>query len=223
MRIETQGLKKTYRQGRRTVHALRSASIRVEAGETVGLWGHSGSGKSTLAKLICGIEPADCGRVLFDGVAIRFPYPRSVYQHVQMIIQHPETSFNPRLTLERSLMEPYICHHIPISRDALLTAMHSYGLYEEHLARYPSELSGGELQRAAIVRALSMKPALMVLDEPTSMLDSISQAQIMRMLERIQQEQGASLLLISHSSALLNTFCHRIYEVNDGTVTERGE
>ena len=218
MNVETVNLSKTYRRQGRAVQAVRHACIRIGPGETVGLWGQSGSGKSTLARMICGLETPTEGELRFDGQAVRRPFSKELWRKVQTIFQHPEVSFNPRLTLETSLLEPYVCHHIPVTRESLLASMSPYGLYAEHLKRYPSELSGGELQRAAIVRALTLKPEFMVLDEPTSMLDSISRAQMMRLFARIQRDSGTSFLLISHSRAVVSAFCHRVYQVDDGNV-----
>lgn len=220
MRVETAALNKVFNQQGRKVHAVRDAFIRIEPGETVGLWGASGSGKSTLARLICGLDKPTSGTVLFDGRQIRYPFDRQWYRHVQIIFQHPEVSFNPRLTLERSLMEPYRNHRIPVCRDDLLERMRPLGLYAEHLGRYPAELSGGELQRAAILRALTLNPSFIILDEPTSMLDSISQAQIMNLLMRIQAENGTSFLLISHARKVIQALSRRIYRVENGNVME---
>lgn len=220
MKVETRQLGKIYYQQKRKVHALKNASIEVFPGETVGLWGPSGSGKSTLAKLLCGLDVPTSGTVLFDDQPVVYPFRRIMYDRVQIIFQHPEVSFNPRLTLETSLLEPYRCHRIAVNQAQLLSSMKPFGLYEEHLHRYPAELSGGELQRAAIVRALVLKPEFMILDEPTSMLDSISQAQMMHLFVDIQSRMGTSFLLISHVRALVETFCHRVYQVQDGDVFE---
>lgn len=220
MKVETRQLSKIYRQHKRTVHALKNVCIEVRPGETVGLWGPSGSGKSTLAKLLCGLDIPTDGTVLFDDLPVGYPFRREIYDRIQIIFQHPEVSFNPRLTLETSLLEPYRCHRLSVTQEQLLSSMEPFGLYREHLHRYPAELSGGELQRAAIVRALVLKPEFMILDEPTSMLDSISQAQMMHLFARIQLEMGTSFLLISHVPALVETFCHRIYQVCDGEVSE---
>ena len=135
---------------------------------------------------------------------------------MQILFQHPEVSFNPRLTLVQNLREPYILRHLPFDRELLCEMLRDFGLYEEHLNRYPRELSGGELQRAALARILVLEPRFIVLDEPTSMLDSISQAQIIGMLRRLQEERSITYFFISHNAALADFFCDEVYCMEDG-------
>ncbi len=200
--------------------ALQNAEISVKPGETVGLFGESGSGKSTLGMMAAGLLKPTSGRILADGKEISMPYKGENRRKIQILFQHPETSFNPALILLRSMTEPYSIYHIPYTYEGLLEYIGHYGLYEEHLHRTPSGLSGGELQRAALARILLFEPELIILDEPTSMLDVITQAQIMKMLREYQEQHGTSYLLISHSRPLCEQFCSRIYRVEEGIVTE---
>ncbi|MGQ9532754.1 MAG: ABC transporter ATP-binding protein [Desulfotomaculales bacterium] len=222
MLLEARGLGKTYRIGwirKRTVRVIGEASLFVNAGETVGLVGESGSGKTTLGLLLTGLLRPDEGRVFFRGkdLAGLAPAERKEFRRrVQIIFQHPETAFNPRWKLLRSLAEPYRLHGIPFAPEALLEHLKTVGLYAEHLSRYPSQLSGGELQRAAIARVMVLKPEFVVLDEPTSMLDAITQAQIIRLLQELQEQKGVAYLFISHDLELARLFCRRLYRLHEG-------
>ncbi|HML45530.1 MAG TPA: ATP-binding cassette domain-containing protein, partial [Clostridia bacterium] len=162
MRIETQNLCKAYVSSARTVQAVFQAGLNIGPGETVGLLGDSGCGKSTLGLMLVGLLRPDEGTVRIDGTPVRMPYQGELRKRTQILFQHPEVSFNPRRTLLYSLREPYRIHRMPFHRRALCAQMESFGLYEHHLGRYPHELSGGELQRAALVRILSLQPSFIV-------------------------------------------------------------
>lgn len=213
MRIETRALSKAFTAHGRTVQAVTQASVRIEAGETVGLLGDSGCGKSTLGLMLAGLLRPDAGEIAVDGRAVQMPYRAALRTGIQILFQHPEVSFDPRMTLLQSMREPYRVQHRPFDRQALCKEMATFGLYDEHLDRYPHELSGGELQRAALLRLLAVQPAFVVLDEPTSMLDAISQAQIMQMLRAFQAERHIAYLLITHNEMLARQCCHRLYHI----------
>ncbi len=168
--------------------------------------------------MITGLEKPTSGQVLFHGREILAPYRGEERRRIQILFQHPEISFNPALILLRSMTEPYKIYNLPYTYDGLLAYLAQYGLYEEHLKRTPSQLSGGELQRAALARILLLEPELIVLDEPTSMLDVITQVQIMRLLEDYQKKHGTAYLLISHNRILCEQMCGRIYRVEEGHV-----
>ena len=219
MLIELRKVKKTYkdRHGIR-VEAVKDASMQIGEGKIVGLLGSSGSGKSTIGQMIVGQFPRDGGTILYRGAELKYPYRGEVRRELQMLYQHPEVSFNPRLTLYHSLTEPYQVMKKPFSRETILKDLYPFGLYEEHLKRYPSELSGGELQRAALARVLVMEPRFIVLDEPTSMLDVISQAQVIEILRTIRKEKGVSYLFITHNESLCRAFVDQTYCIRDGIV-----
>lgn len=227
MLVEATALRKTYKMGwlkKRSIEVIKEARFFVNEGETVGLVGESGSGKTTLGLLLTGLLKPDEGKILFKGKDITElspPEKRSFRRQVQIIFQHPEVAFNPRWKLIRSLVEPYKLHKIPFTEKTLLEHLKAVGLSSEHLGRYPSQLSGGELQRAAIARAIVLKPKFMVLDEPTSMLDAITQAQIIRLLEAIQRETGVAYLFVSHDLELAQLLCRRIYRLVDGKLQEQ--
>jgi len=222
MLVEAKALSKTYKIGwfkKRLVRAIEQADISVNKGETVGVVGESGSGKSTLGLLLTGLLKPDGGQIFFNGedIASLKAGQRAAYRRrAQIIFQHPETAFNPKWKLIRSLAEPYYLHKIPFSEESLFRRLAEVGLYVEHLARYPFQLSGGELQRAAIARVMVLEPEFIVLDEPTSMLDAITQAQIIGLLQEIQKEKGVAYLFISHDLDLAGVFCQRVYRLKEG-------
>lgn len=145
-----------------------------------------------------------------------FPLKGDLRREIQILFQHPETSFDPRMTLEKSLLEPFCTTVCPWMKRALLQSLSSYGLTLAHLQRLPRQLSGGELQRLAILRVLALKPSFLVLDEPTSMLDAISQAQILDILKGLNQQLGLSYLFITHDPDVATRFCSRIFQLEDG-------
>lgn len=215
-----EGLSKTFHQSQKhSVHAVREADIEIHAGETVGILGESGSGKSTLGQMLVGLQPASKGKIFYRNEEISYPYKGQVRQQIQILFQHPEVSFNPQLTMIKSLREPYMLYHKPFSREILLEDLYRFGLYAEHLDRLPGTLSGGELQRAALARILTLNPELIILDEPTSMLDAISQAQMIDILRTIQKEQNTAYLFITHNLALCKAFADRIYIMKDGVLS----
>lgn len=226
MLIRTENLTKTYTikgEKKNAFHAVDGASIEISAGETVGLLGNSGSGKSTLGMMLAGLIRPNDGSILYRDNIMQYPPRRDTRRDIQILFQHPEVSFNPALPVIYSLVEPYKIYDKPYTKEKLLKDMEKIGLYEEHLYRYPSQLSGGELQRLALVRIMVLKPSFIILDEPTSMLDVISQAQILEILRIYQESTGAAFLLITHHKVLANTICHRIYNISDGIISSEGE
>ena len=165
-------------------------------------------------------EPTE-GQIFLENKALQYPFRAEARRKIQLLFQHPEVSFNPRMKLLDSLREPYRFLRRPYSLEELLKHLEDYGIYEEHLHRYPAELSGGELQRMALARIMLMNPELIVLDEPTSMLDVISQAQVIHLLEEIQREKKLCYLFISHDLELCRRFADRVLYLNEGALTER--
>lgn len=179
---------------------LRNVSFTVGKGERVCLVGPSGYGKSTLAKIIAGYLTPTEGTLLWQGA----PLPRREYCPVQLIYQHPEKAINPRWKLKKSL------HEVWTPEPALLEAA---GIREEWLDRWPNELSGGELQRFCILRALSPRTRLLVADEITTMLDVITQAQVWRLLLRVLEERAMGLIAVTHNQALAKRIATRIIDL----------
>ncbi len=176
---------------------LNELSFGIEAGERVGLVGPSGCGKSTLSKLLAGYLKPQSGQVLLDGK----PLPTKGYCPVQLIYQHPEKAINPRWKLRRTLYEAWT------PDEALLDDM---GIERAWLDRYPTELSGGEMQRFCIVRALGPETKVLIADEMSTMLDAITQAQIWELMLKIIEKRGLGLLTVTHSPELAAKICTRI-------------
>lgn len=187
-----------YYRGRRHTPVLENFSISVSSGERVGLKAPSGRGKTTLCRLLAGYEKPAKGQVLLDGRPVR-EY-RGVCP-VQMVWQHPETVVDPLLTLGKTLNEAGAVE------QRLLDALH---IEPGWLTRYPSELSGGELQRFCLARALNPEVRFLLCDEISAMLDLVTQAQIWKFLLEEAQRRGLGMLVASHDEALLEKVCTRV-------------
>ena len=172
-------------------------SFSVESGERVALVAPSGFGKTTLCRLLAGYETPWSGEVLCDDA----PLPTVGPCPVQLIGQHPELAVDPRLRMEKTLSE---AGEVP---DGLLEAL---GIRPEWLRRYPHELSGGELQRFCIARAIASRPRYLIADEVSTMLDALTQAQIWHFLLDWQADSGAGMVLVTHSPALLDRLATRV-------------
>ena len=220
--LRIDGLSKTFLLHRvnRRVQGCQDIDFAIEPGQFVGITGRSGSGKSTIGQILAGIYPATAGEVRLDGQRLSYPLRGPARRRIQILFQHPEVAFNPKLRLIDSMREPYRLFHLPYTRQGLCDYLERYGIYEEHLDRFPAELSGGELQRLALARAMLMDPSFLVLDEPTSMLDVISQAQMIHLLQEIQQEREVGYLFISHDRALCERFCTAIRPLEGGRLGE---
>ena len=216
--------------GRTTaVHAVDGVSLTVEKGRTLGLVGESGSGKSTTGRLALGLEPPDCGEVLFKGA----PLPkdgtaawRAMRARMQMIYQDPLGALDRRLPILEQVREPLDVHGIGEVRardEKALALLKSVGLRADQGSRYPHELSGGQRQRAVIARALATGPDLLVCDEPVSALDVSIQAQVVNLLVDLQEELGLGLLFISHDLKVVRQVSHRVAVMYLGRIVEEGE
>ncbi len=209
------------REPRQLLKAVDGVSFEVRRGETFALVGESGSGKSTVAKLIVGLIPPSDGRVTFTGIAQDArPEPGSV----QMIFQDPYASLNPRWRVRDIISEPMDALGRPAeaatraSRVAELLTL--VGLSPLDGEKYPHQFSGGQRQRVAIARALSSEPAFIVCDEPTSALDVSVQAQILNLMQELQQKLGLTFLFISHNLAVVRHMAHRIGVMYLGRLVE---
>ena len=215
--MEAVSLTKHFRSADKTwFTAVDGASISLQKGKTLGLLGQSGSGKSTLGQMMVGLLKPDSGELFFHGKLLSYPIQGQARRRIQILFQHPEVSFNPQLTLRQSLVEPFKLMGKPFDDGAILSVIEPFGLHAEHLARYPGELSGGELQRAALARVTVLEPEMILLDEPTSMLDVITQAQMIDFLRHYQQQHQTAYLFITHSTALAEQFCDEIVNMEDG-------
>lgn len=187
---------------------VQNAKLRIAPGEVVGLHGHSGEGKTTLAKIIAGYLIPAKGTVRVD----QAPLPQKGYCPVQMVFQHPETALNPRWCIRDSLGE---AGAVPDEH------LHHFQLRKEWLERKPHELSGGELQRIAIARALGTGTRYLLADEITTMLDAITQVQILKALFAFAKKENIGVMVITHDAQLMKRVCDRV--VNIAGIQQKGD
>ncbi|HJR20742.1 MAG TPA: ABC transporter ATP-binding protein [Dongiaceae bacterium] len=218
------------RQGR-MVQALKGVTIEVAPGESVGLVGESGSGKTTLGRTLVGLETPTRGKIEVAGIdasdfaAMSNNDRAATRRTIQMVFQDPYSTLNPRHSVRRSLSEAIgtIGRFSASEIDARVAELlREVGLPEYYAGRRPSSLSGGERQRVAIARALSVKPKVLVCDEPVSALDVSVQAQILNLFKRLQTELGLSYLFITHDLAVVRQVAERIYVLYLGEIVEHG-
>lgn len=210
------------RSSGRQYDVLQSCSLQIAAGEAVGLMGPSGCGKSTLARVLLRLLPTDSGRIIFqtqDVTQMSQKQLKPFRQQVQFISQRPESFFDPLLKLSASLREPLHIFDLPDSSEIIEAALATVKLSPALLDRYPHQVSGGEVQRLSIARALLLKPKLLILDEPTSMLDISVQAQILQLLKNIRRQEQMAFLFISHDKAVINYMCDRQLYMQEGRIT----
>lgn len=205
---------------------LKGINLQIKKGEIVGLVGESGCGKSTVAKVIFGLTPADAGKVKIDGEVADYRYPKKLFKKIQMIFQMPKDSFNPKLTIGKTLIEVQRNFNSKLSRQEAAAKAEEYltmmELPVEYMSKYPMQLSGGECQRVAIARALLIEPDVVICDEMTSSLDVSVQAEIMNKLLELKEEKGFSVLFITHDLVLAGSMCDRIVVMNQGEFIEEG-
>lgn len=209
--LKVNNLSKNY--DREILHHL---NFEVEKGEIIGIIGESGCGKSTLAKVLCGIEKQSSGDVLFEK-------QKNKTKEIQMIFQNPIESFSPRMKIRQFLYEPYHYYEHLNKEEALpliIKMLYQVGMDKTCLDKYPHELSGGQLQRIAIARALIVKPTLLICDEITSSLDQIVQDDIISLLKQFVQNKDTSILFISHDLSLVQQFCKRVIVLKEGKIIE---
>ena len=226
--LEIKNLTKTFvAEGKTDFTAVDHVNFQLYPGETLGIVGESGSGKSTLAKAIARLVDVTEGNISLCGQDItkaRGKKLRTCYKDIQMVFQSPVTSFDPRRTLGDGIGESLRNSGIS-KREAKKEVLHlleQCGLSEEFYKRYPHEVSGGQCQRAAIARALAVKPQIVICDEATSALDVTVQQQIVELLKERQKERNLAYLFICHNLALIQMFCDRVLVMKDGRVVEEG-
>lgn len=196
---------------------LDDINFTIKAGECLGIVGLSGGGKSTLAKIITRLIPFDGGQIILCGKDILIEKDREIYKKMQMIFQNPEESFNPRRKLGKSIAEP-IKNFLGGEnlKERVENLLIEVGLPKNYTERYPREVSGGECQRAAIARAISINPKLLICDEATSALDVTIQAQIVALIRKICVEKNIACLFITHDLAILKKLADRVLVLEDG-------
>ena len=192
---------------------LSDVNFSVESGEILAIIGFSGCGKSTLAKIIARLTDFDSGKVILCGKDISNAVGNEFYREMQMIFQNPEESFDPRRTLGASIAEPIKNFGVKASVSELLTRV---GLPNEYFNRFPREISGGECQRAAIARAISINPKLLICDEATSALDVTIQAKIVALIKNLCVERRISCIFITHDLKIAKKIANRVLVLENG-------
>jgi peptide/nickel transport system ATP-binding protein len=233
--LEVKGLTKTFFLkeglfGKRAVPAVKDVSFSLPKGKTLGLVGESGSGKTTVGLTVMRLHEATSGEVLFEGRNLLTLTEREMMAYrrrIQIIFQNPYASLNPRFTVGQILVEPMRIHRIGADeRERVGLAfqlLKRVGLAEQSFYKYPHEFSGGQRQRIAIARCLTMKPDVLICDESVSALDVSVQAQVLNLLQDLQDEFGLSYIFISHDLAVVKYISDQVMVMNDGAIVEMAD
>jgi peptide/nickel transport system ATP-binding protein len=228
--LSASNVTKSFGRGRKAVTALSDVSLNLREGESIGIVGPSGSGKSTLARILSGHLAPDAGDVLLEGEALAASWwggDRSKRARIQLVMQDPADALSPRLTVEELVREPLDVAKsgdAAARRAAVSEVLESVGLPPSgtFLQTRTHELSGGQLQRIALARALISGPKLLVADEPTAMLDASEQARLLVVLRERQVEMGLGLVFVSHDMAVVRKMTDRVLVLDGGRVVEEG-
>nr|WP_255807512.1 dipeptide/oligopeptide/nickel ABC transporter ATP-binding protein [Cohnella mopanensis] len=209
--------------------ALSDVSFTVEPGTCMGILGESGAGKSTLGKIILGLLPPDSGSVRFEGVDLYRSdrhTRKKIRRNLQVVFQDCYSAVNPRMTVRQIIAEPlrnFERLSAQQERSIIVELLETVGLAAEHLDKNPRQMSGGQLQRVNIARAIALNPKLIVLDEPLSSLDMIVQKQILQHLNELKDSKGLSYLFISHDVMAVNNLSDRVAVLDKGMIVESME
>jgi peptide/nickel transport system ATP-binding protein len=232
--LEVKNLSKVFTErvglfGKREFHAVKDVSFRLAKGKTLGVVGESGSGKTTLGKALLRLHAANGGEVLFDGknlLALSAGEFRPYKKRLQIIFQNPYASLNQRFTVGQTLLEPMQIHGIGTDdterTERAVQLLQRVGLDADAFYKYPHEFSGGQRQRIGIARCLTMNPEIIVCDESVSALDVSVQAQVLNLLQDLQDEYSMSYIFISHDLAVVKYLSDEVLVMHDGEVVEYG-
>ena len=211
------------------VHAVDGVSFGIERGKTLGLVGESGSGKTTTGRIILRLIEANSGEVYFEGMKVfeleKGPL-RSLRKRMQIIFQDPYGSLNPRVTVGGMLGEALSIHRLARRRDRkerIAELLNLVGLQPEHMNRYPHEFSGGQRQRIGIARALAVEPELIIADEPVSALDVSIRAQILNLLQELQEKLNLTYLFIAHDLSVVKHISDEVAVMYLGKIVEKAD
>jgi peptide/nickel transport system ATP-binding protein len=233
--LEVKSLNKTFFLkeglfGKRAVPAVKDVSFTLPKGKTLGLVGESGSGKTTVGLTLMRLHDATSGEVLFEGkdlLSLTEKQMMAYRRRIQIIFQNPYASLNPRMTVGQILVEPMKIHSIGKDENERVgmafALLKRVGLSEQSFYKYPHEFSGGQRQRIAIARCLTMKPDVLICDESVSALDVSVQAQVLNLLQDLQDEYGLSYIFISHDLAVVKYISDKVMVMNDGVIVEMAD
>ncbi|CCK18952.1 ATP-binding cassette domain-containing protein [Lactococcus laudensis] len=229
--LEIKDLSISFGEGKNKNIAVKNANFDIYKGETFALVGESGSGKTTIGRAIMGLNNIENGDIIFDGKKINTKLSGSekeeLTKDIQMIFQDPAASLNERATVDYVISEGlynYYMYKDEADRKVKVEAMlKEVGLLPEHLSRYPHEFSGGQRQRIGIARALVMEPRLVIADEPISALDVSIRAQVLNLLQRLQEEKGLTYLFVAHDLSVVHFISDRIAVIYHGDIVEMAE
>ena len=221
--LEVRHLKKSFVKGKNVVTILDDINFSIDAGKCLGIVGPSGCGKSTTAKIVAKLLSADSGEIFLCGQNVTtVKNLKEFYKQVQMVFQTPDDSFDPRKTLGWSIAEPlknFGAENIAAKVESLMVEV---GLNVNYVERYPHEVSGGECQRAAIARAVSLEPKLLICDEATSALDLTVQAQVVTLIKNLCLKKNIACLFITHDLTLLPQIADEVLVMYGGKIVEKG-
>ena len=209
------------------VHAVDGVSFRIDKGQTLGLVGESGSGKTTTGRAVLKLLPPSSGKVIFDGqdiTAVSGEELRQLRRRMQLIFQDPYASLNPRMRIRDIIAEPLLVHGVADNtsdaHDAVSSLLQQVGLPADAADRYPHAFSGGQRQRIVIARAIALRPDFIVADEPVSALDVSIRAQVVNLLQDLQDELGLAYLFIAHDLSIVRHISHHIAVMYAGQIVE---
>ncbi len=206
-----------------TIKAVNNVSFNLYAGQTLGVVGESGSGKTTLGLSLIGLN-AYAGKIIFEKQELSIKNRRSFCKDIQIVFQDPYNSLNPRMTIEQIVSEGLVVNYKKLNKkdiqNKVLSVLKEVGLSKDDIQKYPHQFSGGQRQRIAIARALILEPKLLILDEPTSALDVTIQAQILKLLQDIQNKRNISYLFISHDMKAVRAMADFVLVMKDGKAVE---
>jgi peptide/nickel transport system ATP-binding protein len=226
--LEVKNLKKYYETNRGTLHAVDDVSFSVEKGETLGVVGESGCGKSTLGQAVIHLRKPTDGKIFFQGEDISAPSSKRLHElrrHMQIIFQDPFSSLNPRMTVKQIIGEPLRIYKVSKDKAELegrvAKLMETVGLASRFANTYPHELDGGRRQRIGIARALALNPSFIVCDEPVSALDVSIQAQVLNLMQDLQEMLNLTYIFITHDLSVVKHISDHIIVMYLGVVVER--
>ena len=222
------GISKVYKKDNKEYKVLEDINFKIKKGEMIGIVGESGSGKSTLARQIIRLEKPTSGQVLLnnkDITNIKGKELKNIYKDMQMVFQDPIGSFDPRLTIGKSIDELLKNNKVPknIRKEKIIELLKLVGLDKQYIDKYPRELSGGQCQRAAIAKAISCEPKILICDEVTSALDVSVQGQVILLLKELKEKKNMTYIFICHDLALVELLCDKVIVLNKGNIVESGD